>query len=175
MTFTELATELCNRCGEGYQDYVNPAKEMLYQAFDTLILNGLATEDEYFGLIKNTGDKDFSSTFDFYSVIEDDANIFIKLLAVKVDNVKVDQLTPDEYNVSSRISALIGSPSYYFNDGILYFVNVPTVAPVSVSLSYVKRYKEASALDNINKYISTSFAEKALELAQPKLYAEINS
>ena len=175
MTFTELATELCNRCGEGYQDYVNPAKDMLYQAFDALILNNLATEDEYFGLIKTTTDYVFMSEFLVHDIVTAESDEIIKILAVKADGIKIDQLTNEEYNVSSRISSLIGSPSYYFNDGILYFVNVPTVVPASISLSYVKRYKEASALDNINKYISTSFAEKALDLAQPKLYAEINS
>lgn len=175
MTFLELTTELLNRCGEGYQDYLAEAKAILIKVFSDMIVNGAVTEDEYFGLIANTTAIGFTTPFPVYDVIQAEGFNFVKFLSVLVDNKVIDSITNAEYTRKTELGTLLPF-SYYYMNGHLNFTNVPVhpdPIPNELVIKYVKKYVEDT--EDLNYKFSNSFLNKALDLAVPIVYQEINA
>lgn len=174
MTFLELTTELLNRCGEGYQDYLVEAKAILIKVFSDMIVNGAVTEDEYYGLIAKLPTTNFSSQYNVFADISQESDNLVKILSVEVDGVRLDQITNSEYTRRTQISNLLPF-CYYYLDGKLYFINIPsTPIPTSLSLRYIRRFEETVSQD-LNYLFTESFLNKALDLAVPIVYQEINA
>lgn len=175
MTFTQLATELCNLCGEGYQDYINRAKEHLYRAFDNLILTGQAREDEYYGLI-NSATASFNLDEKIASFPELNTDNMVKIISVTVDGTPIDQLTNDEAVRAEQMPDFVANLCFYVQHGQMIFLNVPQTPPLptNTKVTYVNKFKEEDPGYDVNKLITNSFAEKALLIAKPTLLEEIN-
>jgi len=171
MTFTELAQEVLNRCGEGFQDYIERAGEHLKKNIEDLINNGAMGEADYPGLIVEYLDA-YSVTIPLSSFFGSESYQLLKIMSVLVDDVKIDLISNAEYDVSAKLGSLF-SKGYIYRSGEIQFVGIVSASGVRIRL--VKRFVPATTEEDMLNSFTLRFIDALTDLTVQTLYKEINS
>ena len=169
MTFTELAQEVLNRCGEGFQDYIERAGEHLKKNIEDLINNGAMGEADYPGLIVEYNES-FTAKIPLSTILRDYQ--LLKIVSVLVDAVKIDLISNAEYDVSDKLGSLF-SKGYIYKSGQIQFVGIVSASGVRIRL--VKRFVPATTEEDMLDSFTLRFIDALTDLTVQTLYKEINS
>ncbi len=170
MTFTELAQEVLYRCGEGYQDYLSRCKEHLLKNIDDIINTGVMSERDYYGLILSFNDG-YSNPYPIHDLLDGQYQM-LKLLTVYVGSDKIDELSVNEKNVTSKLGTLFGK-GYFYREGALTFLGISSASTISIEI--IKRYTEPSPETDLRDTFTVKFTDALIDLTVQTLYKEINS
>jgi len=170
MTFTQLATEICKRAGEGYQDFTDRAKEYLKTIFETLMLSPEFTEMDYYGQVQTLTQAFDDDPLGLTSI---SANL-LKIISIRVDDDVFDELTAIELTNTERLGDLLPKNYFYVKDGKLYFQHAAGVTP-TIHIRYLNRYvtETPTESDLLTKF-SDRFINRSMDLCVESLYREIS-
>jgi len=189
MTRLGLFTEICNRCGEGFENWIERAKAHFKASVIELLAQGGFVQNEYpIMLLEGSyvfeADNTIINLSDIidsqYSIIE-----FNKVKHTTLDGVesKVHVLNFSDYQAYEYNTTLLPSgdiAAYYRSDGALVFANISmeTSDVIDYVLTvwtdeWLNTTLEADADTVIDAYWSPIFLELAIQSASAKLKAEI--
>lgn len=169
MKFTELATEVLNRCGEGYQDYLARCKEHLKFNFERMMNSPEFTDRDYYGLVKI-----YSDTFDGDPIEVNTINAdLFKIISVQVKDVDYDFIEHEIIKNKERVSAFFSKQFYYFWDGGIIFASYEGEGEV-LNIKYLQRYvPEIGPETDLLNTFSDNFVNRAIDITVETMSKEI--
>lgn len=171
MTFTQLATEILYRCGEGYQDYLSRCKELLKTNFETMMLSNEFNDKDYYGQIKI-----YNAVFsgDPLEVEDIDANLF-RILSIKVDDVDYDFINHDVIRNLQRINAFLPNNYYYMRNGEIVFVYDEGEGE-TLEIKFLQKYTPETPTEaDLLTVFSDNFINRSMDITVESMLREIRS
>jgi len=185
MIVSEALTEVLNRCGEGYENWTERAKEALRYAI--ISLTATMPTDAYPGLLL---DDNYLIPSPQSSIQMDEligsSREFIRLIDMKhrvspATPLRVSMVSYGEYVATQHNSLMSTNTSIWYmrHDGTGVWIQFGEVLPANTEIAFAMVTWEKGLLDTGNveltDYMSAPFLNTAIDMAAKRLYGELRA